>query len=221
MIFIVDFDGTLATEDTVDKLLEQHADPAWRELEADWLEGRIDALECMQNQVSLVRAGRTVLAGFFESIRLDPHFPDFYRYVSDFASLAIVSDGLDQTIHHTLKRDGLGDLPVFANRLRSFGTDQLDLSFPHRRSDCAAGNGVCKCAVAKRLATQHGGPVVLIGDGKSDACLAARADVVFAKSSLITHCQAAGIAHTPFNDFGDVLRTVQAWETGERLSANA
>ena len=221
MIFVVDFDGTLAIEDTVDKLLEYHADPAWRELEAEWLDGRISALECMQGQVRLVRADHAALATFFEGIRLDPHFKAFRDYVSDFAEIAIVSDGIDHTIHTTLQRDGLASLPVFANELHFVGPDRFELTFPYREADCPGGNGVCKCAIARRLSGRHGGPIVLIGDGKSDACLAAEADVVFAKGSLIRHCEAQGITHIPFNDFADVLQNVQSWDTTSRLSAIA
>jgi len=221
MIFVVDFDGTAATEDTVDKLLEQHADPAWETVEKEWLDGHIDAQECMRAQVRLVRADRGTLASFVNSIQLDPHFKAFHDYVSHFAALAVVSDGLDYTVRNTLSREGLGTLPVFSNRLHFVGTDQLDISFPYRQSDCAGGNGVCKCSIARRLAAQHGTPVVLIGDGKSDACLAAEADIVFAKGSLIRYCEAEGIPHTPFVDFDDVLRAVEAWNLTMRMSATA
>ncbi|MBS1189254.1 MAG: 2,3-diketo-5-methylthio-phosphopentane phosphatase [Rhodocyclaceae bacterium] len=219
MIFVIDFDGTLATEDTVDQLLEHHADAAWRELEADWLEGRISALECMQEQVRLVRADHITLGKFFRQIRLDPHFAAFRRHVGPFAHLAVVSDGLDFAIHTALRHADIEALPVFANQLQFISPDRLELSFPHRHAECGGGNGVCKCAIARQLAARHGGPVVLIGDGKSDACLAGLADVVFAKDSLVRHCQGRGIAYTPFENFADVLRTVQAWDLEEPLSA--
>ncbi|HJW26812.1 MAG TPA: HAD-IB family phosphatase [Rhodocyclaceae bacterium] len=219
MIFVIDFDGTLATEDTVDQLLEHHADPAWEELEADWLEGRISALECMQAQVRLVRADHITLGKFFRNIRLDPHFADFRRHVSAFAHVAVVSDGLDFAIHTALRHGGLENLPVFANQLHFVSPDRLELTFPHRNPECGGGNGVCKCAIARQLATRHGGPVVLVGDGKSDACLAGIADVVFAKGSLIRHCQERGILHTPIRDFADVLGAVREWDLDQRKSA--
>lgn len=212
MIFILDFDGTLATEDTVDQLLEHHADPAWQDLEADWLAGRISALECMQNQVRLVSADHITLGKFFRNIRLDPHFDAFRRHVGRFAHLAVVSDGLDFAIHTALRHAGHDGLPVYANQLHFVSPDRLELTFPHRHAECGGGNGVCKCAVARQLAARHGGPIVLVGDGKSDACLAGIADVVFAKGSLIGHCLERGIAHTAVAHFGDVLQAVRAWD---------
>ncbi len=211
MIFIIDFDGTLSPEDTVDKLLEHHADPLWQELESDWLGGRISALECMREQVALVRADRIALGKFFQDIRLDPHFSAFWQYVREFAGLAVVSDGLDYGIKAALRGAGLSGFPVFANQLDFVAPDRLSLSFPYQNADCRSGNGVCKCAIARQMAVQHGGPIVLIGDGKSDACLAGIADIVFAKSSLIKHCEDQGISPIAFEDFSDVLSIVKTW----------
>jgi 2-hydroxy-3-keto-5-methylthiopentenyl-1-phosphate phosphatase len=73
------------------------------------------------------------------------------------------------------------------------------------------GSGTCKCAVAQRLAVTAGGPVVLIGDGRSDMCLAGRADYVFAKGSLARYCDAEAIPYTEFQTFVDLLEVVKAW----------
>jgi 2-hydroxy-3-keto-5-methylthiopentenyl-1-phosphate phosphatase len=221
MIFVIDFDGTLAMHDTVDGLLERHADPSWRALEAEWVADRISAQECMQRQIGLVRADRITLDRYFHGITLDPHFRAFRQHVRDFAHVAIVSDGLDYAIRCALRQGGLDDLPVFANRLQFESDNSLALDFPHRNAACAGGNGVCKCAIARQLAARHGDPIVLVGDGKSDACLAGVADIVFAKGSLIRHCESRGIAYTRFDTFADVLNTVRTWTTETRVSAVA
>jgi 2-hydroxy-3-keto-5-methylthiopentenyl-1-phosphate phosphatase len=49
---------------------------------------------------------------------------------------------------------------------------------------------------------------VLVGDGRSDFCAAAHADVVFARASLLEHCRARGIPCVPFETFdavGDLI----------------
>lgn len=211
MIFAIDFDGTLSMQDTVDGLLEQFADPRWESIEADWLEGRIDAQTCMKSQLQLVCADQLTLEKYFRQIALDPSFHEFWRHVRQFAHVAVVSDGLDHAVQTALRHNGLGALPVFSNRLRFVGENRIDLEFPLRSASCAGGNGVCKCAVARGLQATHGGPIVLVGDGKSDACLAAEADVVFAKGSLVRHCEAKGIPFSPFETFADVLQIVQTW----------
>ncbi|CAK0754720.1 2-hydroxy-3-keto-5-methylthiopentenyl-1-phosphatephosphatase [Gammaproteobacteria bacterium] len=210
MLFVIDFDGTLSLRDSIDHLLKIYADPVWKDVEARWLAGEISAVECMHQQISMVRADRLMLDAFFSSIELDKEFLPFYHYVNDFAEVVIISDGLDHAIDLALKSSGFPRLSVIANHL-SFVSDGIHIDFPHRNPCCMGGNGVCKCAVAHRLSALVGGPVVLIGDGKSDACLAKEADFVFAKNSLIDHCQRCGISYTSFSSFTDILAVVRDW----------
>ena len=210
MLFVVDFDGTLSLRDTVDAMLECFADPEWMAVEQEWLDGRITAVQCMQKQLQMVRADHVSLERFFREIRLDLGFLPFYKYVSQFSKVAIVSDGLDHAIRVAMKSAALPELPVYANKLH-FVAGGIDISWPHRNPPCAAGNGVCKCAVAKELS---GGAqkIILVGDGKSDACLAKTADVVFAKGSLIKFCEENAIPYIKFTTFADVLSEIRTWQ---------
>src|SRR5262245_12565255 len=52
----VDFDGTIASLDTTDLLLERFAAPQWRQIEEDWKAGLIGSRECLVRQIDLVRA---------------------------------------------------------------------------------------------------------------------------------------------------------------------
>jgi 2-hydroxy-3-keto-5-methylthiopentenyl-1-phosphate phosphatase len=47
--------------------------------------------------------------------------------------------------------------------------------------------------------------VILVGDGRSDYCLARRADFVLAKGSLAVFCTAEGIPHHTITGFADIL----------------
>ena len=42
---LVDFDGTIALEDTTDLMLERFANPLWRSVETEWVAGRIGSRE--------------------------------------------------------------------------------------------------------------------------------------------------------------------------------
>ena len=220
MLFIIDFDGTLSVRDTVDTLLARFAPPEWEAIEAQWLAGDISAVECMQRQIGLVKADHVTLESFFRGIQLDASFLPFHQYASQFAKLAIVSDGLDHAINISTRHAAFPQLPVYANHL-SFVPNGISLSFPYLSKECTAGNGVCKCAVARDLVQECGGPVVLIGDGKSDACLAHKADVVFAKGSLVNYCVQQGIDYLPFQSFADVLAKVRKWPQEGPLNSPA
>jgi 2-hydroxy-3-keto-5-methylthiopentenyl-1-phosphate phosphatase len=219
MLFVIDFDGTLSVRDTVDAMLERFAGPEWEAVEQEWLDGHITAVQCMQKQLRMVKSDHLSLENFFRSIQLDASFLPFYKHVSQFSKVAIVSDGLDHAIKVAMKNAALPDLPVYANRLH-FVPDGIDISWPHMSPTCNAGNGVCKCAVARDLADGDK-RVVLVGDGKSDACLAREADVVFAKGSLIKYCEQNDIPHIKFQTFADVLARVRTWpqEAPQRRAA--
>ena len=212
MLFIVDFDGTIAPTDTVDALLERFAAPEWQRIEQRWIDGRINSQQCMKAQLGLVRADRDILEGFLQSVAIDPFFSEFVRHASTFAEVAVVSDGLDYPIRHALQKLDIAPVPVRANHLEILPYG-LDISFPYTDAACAHQSGVCKCAVARALEGGRGRSIVLIGDGRSDRCLARYADHVFAKDSLRKYCEDEGIAHTSFESFHDVLAVVRAWDT--------
>jgi 2-hydroxy-3-keto-5-methylthiopentenyl-1-phosphate phosphatase len=210
MLFIIDFDGTLSVKDTIDDMLEHFADPSWENIEQSWVNGEISAVECMTQQIRMVKADNITLEGFFRGIQLDATFIPFYKHISQFAKVSIVSDGLDHAVKVAMRNAAMPDISVYANHLH-FVPEGIDISFPNKVEGCAGGNGTCKCAVARNLSMESSGPVVLIGDGKSDACLAGRADIVFAKGSLIKHCEKNNIAHHKFQTFADVLAKVKTW----------
>lgn len=210
MLFVIDFDGTVVPTDTVDELLERFAHPEWKRLEEEWVRGEIDSRQCMAAQIALVRGDEHTLARFFQSLDVDSEFSAFVDFASSFADLVIASDGLDYPIACTLRRLG-SNMPFFANRV-TFRPDGLEISFPNSDAACAVGSGVCKCAVADRSDAGRGLPVVLIGDGRSDLCIARSADYVFAKGTLRRFCEAENINHSPFETFGDVLAVVRDWE---------
>jgi 2-hydroxy-3-keto-5-methylthiopentenyl-1-phosphate phosphatase len=212
MLFIVDFDGTISVKDTIDAMLEKFAVSTptqnWEDIEQEWLDGNITAVECMSRQI--VQTDNISLENFFRGIQLDASFLPFYKHVTQFAKLVIASDGLDHAIKVATKNAGWPEIPVYSNHL-SFTPRGINMSFPRIKADCKGGNGMCKCAVARELAIDAIGPIVLIGDGKSDACISGMADIVFAKGSLIKHCEKNDIKHHKFQTFADVLATVKKW----------
>jgi 2-hydroxy-3-keto-5-methylthiopentenyl-1-phosphate phosphatase len=214
MLLIVDFDGTVAPTDTVDALLERFADPEWQRVEEQWVTGQLNSQECMKAQLALVRADQAILEGFLQSVVIDPFFSDFVQYTSAFADIAVVSDGLDYPIRHALQKLNIPPIPIYANRLE-FRTHGLDISFPYTDAACTYQNGVCKCAAARALDAGRGLSTVLIGDGRSDRCIAHSVDYVFAKGALRRYCENEGIAHTPFDSFDDILTVIRKWDTAQ------
>jgi 2-hydroxy-3-keto-5-methylthiopentenyl-1-phosphate phosphatase len=205
---LVDFDGTIARVDTTDLLLERFAAPAWREIEEHWKCGHIGSRECLVRQIDLVRASETEMDAFIAGLEIDPGFPQFVGQCQRFGhSVTVVSDGLDRTIGAVLERHGL-ELPFYANHLEWQGDNRWRLSFPYARSDCQALSGNCKCSFTEGEPDQLR---IVVGDGRSDFCMAGRADLVLAKSALLDHCRATEMPHSAFADFDEASRLMADW----------
>lgn len=198
--FAVDFDGTVSLTDTTDHLLERFAAREWLDVEQDWIAGKIGSRECLVRQAALIDASADELAAALADAEIDPHFPEFVKLAQAAgASIQIVSDGFDRSIHHILAREGLS-LPVISNRLVPMGDRHWRAEFPFASDDCSAMSGVCKCQTlnSERF-------TVMIGDGRSDFCIAGRADFVLAKGKLATFCEERGYAFLPITGFADAI----------------
>jgi 2-hydroxy-3-keto-5-methylthiopentenyl-1-phosphate phosphatase len=210
----VDFDGTIALDDTTDLILERFADPAWRAIEADWVAGLIGSRECLARQIDLVRASPEALDALADDAAYDPAFPSFVRYCQNHdIPVTVISDGLDRVAQTVLARAGV-DVPVLANHLEWRGGDRWRLGFPYAVADCRSRAGHCKCVALTRTPYAMR---MLIGDGRSDFCAAESADVVLAKGKLAEHCRTARLPYIPFADFAEAKSLLAEWiETSQR-----
>ncbi len=201
---LCDFDGTISVEDVIDSLLDRFGQPGWETLEHDWRAGRIGSRDCMAGQVDLLQMTRAELDEHLSGMWIDHAFPAFVALARDSGvPIHIVSDGLDYPIHEILRRYGLDDLPLAANRLRrATPPRQWRLESPFQAAGCRS--GTCKCACVAS-ASASGAKTLLIGDGASDFCAADRVDFVFAKHRLIEHCRAVGINYMPITGFEEAL----------------
>jgi 2-hydroxy-3-keto-5-methylthiopentenyl-1-phosphate phosphatase len=220
---LCDFDGTVVANDVTDCLLEGFAGAAWRAIERDWELGRIGSRECMQRQIALLEAAPPALDKAVAQMVPDPGFAGFVALARDLEiPLTIVSDGLDRVIRDILRRIKLVDIEIKSSRFAYLGDGRWRLEFPHARPDCQSAACTCKCAVAR----EDGRRTLLIGDGRSDFCVAQAADFVFAKHKLLDHCRDRGIPHAAFGDFTEaqallkrlVAREHAALEVAEQVA---
>lgn len=198
-LVLCDFDGTITPNDTADRLIEAFGNDRCHALETAWLAGEIGSRVCMDGQISELRASQAELDQLVDSIYIDPGFPGFVTAAQAMGfEVRVVSDGLDYVIARILRRYGLEQLPIYANRLTAFTDRRWKLTFPFAKATCSSGH--CKCDQAQR-ARRQGRPSLLIGDGTSDFCVAARTDRVWAKGRLATYCQQQQIPFEPLRDF--------------------
>ena len=206
---LCDFDGTISVDDVTDSILLRFARPGWEALERDWRAGRIGSRECMAGQVALLDCSAEELDAHVERLPIDADFAAFVEVVAATGvPLTVVSDGLDRAIHALLGRHGLGQLAVRASHLVQTGPRRWRLEFPHALPSCRSAGATCKCAVATSARARSGRPVLMIGDGASDRCVAAEAGLTFARKELLAHCAEHGLAHIAVADFAGAIH---AW----------
>lgn len=203
---ICDFDGTITPFDVTDAILSKFAHPSWEEVEHEWLAGKITARVCMERQVELIDATVPALTAWLDDVPITDGFREFADMCkARELGLTVVSDGLDYAIKRVLSRNGVGDIPVIANRLRCRAGSGYRLEFPYGVEGCAS--GVCKCGVARAL----GGKTLLIGDGRSDCCVAGVSSLVLAKrgKELQRRCETEQYPYRVFDDFFDVAALLE------------
>lgn len=215
-----DFDGTISIQDVTDVVLSCFAEPEWEDIEQQWEDGLIGSAECMRRQIALIRASRRELDTILDTVAIDPGFLAFRDYcLVNGLPLTIASDGVDYFISHVLRRNGVTDLPIVANLLHCGIVDGLEsytLAPAPNSTGCSSSSGVCKCRVVSGAE-----PQVYIGDGRSDFCVAGKADLVFAKDKLADYCGDKNIPFIAFDDFADLLSKMKAVIPGTALQRRA
>lgn len=211
-----DFDGTVTSTDCVDFLLNRLADPEWRVLEAMWENNQITSRDCMKAQIPLIRGGWNAIQNCLEEVNVTPGFVPFSQWCrNQQIPIFLVSEGLDRVIHSILDRIDVKVDGIFSNRLETDEDRPLALSFPCPPKDKSCGLGLCKCQILEQtlnLITPPGSENtfrIVIGDGASDYCWSAEADLLFAKKKLKTYCEQEQIPFVPFQDFNDIQNHLQ------------
>lgn len=214
--FFCDFDGTVTKEDVIDRILEEFADPMWMDIERSWINGEIGSRDCLARQIRLIKARKHDLLDFVEAIEIDETFVEFARYCKTKAfEIVILSDGIDLFIKSILNRFGLKDIKVFSNGL-AHTNGYFEMTFPYFRKDCSSRSGVCKCKIMEGLSSPEG-INILVGDGRSDFCIAGKADLTFAKSTLLQFCRGEKISYIEHREFKDITEWLMNQKEQDRF----
>lgn len=213
----VDFDGTISQQDIGEKMFLEFGDAeeAQRIIER-WIRNEITSVDTWQQLCATVQNfNEEKFAAFLDSIEIDPTFKAFVAYCdTNNFELMILSDGLDYYIEKFLKREGLGHIKAYTNKL-TFEGSNLVPQFPHTDEECK------QCANCKRNHVINNSSdddyTVYIGDGYSDACPVQYCDFIFAKKSLLKFCEINRISYSPFKNFNDVRRKLDELNSRNRL----
>jgi 2-hydroxy-3-keto-5-methylthiopentenyl-1-phosphate phosphatase len=204
-----DFDGTLTQNDVGNLIFTKFGDATkWWDLVEDWQEGRLEGRQLWLKQAEHTRMTEKDVEEFVATQPIDPSFPDFVAFCrGQKIPLIVVSDGMDTYIKRILEANGLGDLPVRCNRMEISSEGALTITFPYYEQGC----GVCANCKGMHVEneSQPDETTVYIGDGYSDTCALAVADITFAKKDLLEYCREKNVPCIPFHDFSDVQKELE------------
>jgi 2-hydroxy-3-keto-5-methylthiopentenyl-1-phosphate phosphatase len=123
----------------------------------------------------------------------------------------VLSQGVRESIETVFEKYGIEGVEYHANAFT--GDDgTLALSYPEYRTiddGCNDLCGVCKGGHI-RAARRSGFTTVYIGDGITDRCAAANADIVFATKYLREYLEKEGREHIAFDSFDEILSKLPA-----------
>jgi len=214
-----DFDGTITSQDTLVYLLDRYVGTSWYEIEDRVDDGTLTEEEGLRREIALLTAPwEEALAGVLAAVPVDAGFAAFTTWCRrERLPLTILSGGLAPIIRAVLEREGLGDLAFAANGLEFDGDGRWRVA----PADTPRINARCNHCKSWHLEVvgQRRIRTIYIGDGTTDRCPAARADLVFAKKGLARWCEEQHLPYRPFDDFAEIQTWLssdagRAWRSG-------
>lgn len=203
-----DFDGTVTEEDISFLILDAFADGDWGKLLDQYKEDKISVGSFNTKAFVMVKEGEETLKKF---IRKNFEIRDAFRDMVDYCQnkgfrLVIVSNGMEFYIKTILEEIGVGGIEVIAANA-CFGGDGIEASYISPRGEKLQ-DGFKEAYIRSFL--DEGYRIIYIGNGVSDIPSAGLASHVFATGQLLEYYREENLEHTPFNDFTDVLKGLEA-----------
>jgi 2-hydroxy-3-keto-5-methylthiopentenyl-1-phosphate phosphatase len=217
-IILCDFDGTIATKDVFDEILNAFGESPYGATGTAFDEGKISHRQMNERFVQSLSCSPVHLESFLkENIRMREGFFDFCASLTkSHVGFAVISGGWDIYIKYLLKNcnpsfvENLQEIAaavldknciaIACNRITHDGQSYSFVSHALENEQCAPN----KALIATHLRSEYQVPIISIGDGDSDYEMAKISDFVFATGKLVDFCSAQGISFLPFTNFREI-----------------
>jgi 2-hydroxy-3-keto-5-methylthiopentenyl-1-phosphate phosphatase len=195
---VLDWDGTVTERDTLELVIESFGDMATYRRTGELIGTALTHDEALVRSFATVRAPLAdVVARVVADVRLRA---GFHELVARHRPL-VVSSGFRELIEPVLRREGIA-VELIANSVEP-RPDGWRIRF-RELPRCA------ECGERCKRASLPPGEFAYAGDGYSDRCAALAAMLVFATGALPAWLERHGVAYESFEDFHDVLATLDA-----------
>jgi len=199
-----DFDGTITQKDVSFLLLDAYSTGDWRQLLAEYREGRIPVGYFNMKAFAMIKTDRQTLINLVRrEVKLRAGVKELldFCYTNGF-ELVIVSNGLDFYIKTILGDIGIDNVKVFAAQT-NFTAEGIEAKYIGPE-----GNQIQEGFKESytRVFLSQGYRVIYVGNGISDIDAARLSHHIFATEDLLACCKKKNINCTPFADLNDVVR---------------
>jgi 2-hydroxy-3-keto-5-methylthiopentenyl-1-phosphate phosphatase len=205
----IDFDGTITLEDVSFLLLDTYVGPKWREFHKEYSAGKISVGLFNKKVFGMMQADKKTMTDLVLSdptVKVRPGFKELVDYCrAKGYKVMIVSNGLTFYIEALLEKEGIKGLPIAAAENEFF---KGGMSVRYVGPDGKEVDTAFKESYTADL-RKKGYRVIYMGNGTSDIHPARLAQHVFATQDLVEKCKQDGLAYSPFNDFYDVINTLE------------
>lgn len=205
---LCDFDGTISKKDAIYHFFMTYCIDGWQEVEKLWVEKKISSKECLEREFGFVpNLNQTLIDNYLKTVEIDETFRDFYEFCNKSGiDVFIVSDGIDYFIEKILENHGIRNIKVFSNHAE-FVNGKYVFSYPNESAKCTNNLGTCKCEVLNNMKKVYA-KMIYVGDGISDFCVADKADILYAKTSLIDYCKQNSLKYFKYNTFANIKNSL-------------
>lgn len=207
-IIFCDFDGTITESDNIVAIMRHFKPEGWELLVEQVVSGKISIRNGVGRMFELLpAASRDEVAQFvFDTAKIRAGFPELLAFCKENdIEFLVTSGGIDFFVLPLLEPFPIDKSNIYCNA-SDFTGERIRIVWPHPCDDhCSNDCGMCKTTVIRRYPKERY-MRFLIGDSVTDFEGAKLADLVFARSHLITKCEQLGLPYVPFETFHDVIR---------------
>ena len=211
LAILVDFDGTITTKDTNNKLVEVYGNDTTKEIEREFRAGKLTFPQYFQGEMSQLRLTEDEYINFLlEEIEISPGFLEFYEKVKEKnIRIGIISGGFKNGIIPFLKKYGIDDIEIFSNKL-IFDGDRISIEFLDGEDKKCCDRGPCGNCKIKHYNRykKDAKKVIFIGEGTTDMPVAEVAEIIFAKDALAKYLDKKDIDYIFYRDFIDINNSI-------------
>ncbi len=209
-IIFCDFDGTITLSDNIPAIIKRFAPPEAEDIKNDVLAQNISIQEGVGKMFSLLPSSlkEDIIQYVLETGTIRAGFQEFVTFTREqHIPLYIVSGGIDFFVYPIL--DNLIDRENIYCNQSDFSEETINIIWPFTCDDlCTNDCGCCKPSILRQF-SDKAYEKIIIGDSITDLQAAKQAARVFARDFLIKKCNELSIPYTPFEDFTDIVKSLQ------------